>query len=437
MKLSKIATFVAWLSIACNSWAREDLFTQADAAAQAGDFSRMQQTYEQILRNEPRNVRAFNGKATAQAWRGNYYAAQETFQKALAIEPDNLDSLVGIGYAFAWAGDNDDAQAAFQRALAISPTHVDALKGEAYLQLWSGNYELAQAQFEDLAAADGGDAELAVALGQAQLHSGNTRDAVASFDRALAIDPDRSDASNGRLDATNARPRGEATIWYGSTSNADSGLRLAEAAWWAGTNTRLAAHYDDSLSLDNPALARDGESAETYRGSVLHQFTDKVSGTLEVGRRLLPDGDQDLYRGEVVLSNLPGKLTLGAQLGAHELGYDDDLWYIGVGIPFASRWEVESNNYFSTTGFDRDKEWRSVLNVIYKGTAGWELLVGGGYGEVDTADTLNAESVTVAHTMFSLPIFDFHRLNLMLRHEDGPANSFNVAMLGVTLRLPN
>ena len=51
MKLSKIATLVAWLPIACNSWAGEDLFTQADAAAQAGDFSRMQQTYEQYIQS--------------------------------------------------------------------------------------------------------------------------------------------------------------------------------------------------------------------------------------------------------------------------------------------------------------------------------------------------------------------------------------------------
>jgi len=268
------------------------------------------------------------------------------------------------------------------------------------------------------------------------LHSGNVRQAVASFDSALAIDAGRHDADAGRRAAFNATPRGEAAIWYGSTSNADSGLRLAEFAWWVGGDTRLSARYDNSLSLDNPALARQGESAETYSAGALYQFTDNISGNVEIGRRLLPDGDQDLYRGEVVLGGLPGRLTLGAQLGAHELGYDDNLWYLGVGIPFLDHWQVESNNYFSTTGIDRDDEWRSVLNVIYTAGAGWELLAGGGYGEVSTVDTLNPQSVKVAHAMLSVPIFGFHRLNVMFRHEDGPAGDFNVAMLGMTLRLP-
>ena len=152
--------------------------------------------------------------------------------------------------------------------------------------------------------------------------------------------------------------------------------------------------------------------------------------------RTLPNGDQDLYRGELVLGNLPGKLTLGAQLGAHELGYDDNLWYIGFGIPFAERWQVESNNYFATTGIDRDDEWRSVLNLIYNAPAGWEVLVGGGYGEVDSINALSKESVNVVHGMFSMPIFGFHRLQFVLRRESVPDGDFNIAMLGVTLRLP-
>ena len=109
--------------------------------------------------------------------------------------------------------------------------------------------------------------------------------------------------------------------------------------------------------------------------------------------------------------NLPGKLTLGAQLGAHELGYDDNLWYIGFGIPFAERWQVESNNYFATTGIDRDDEWRSVLNLIYNAPAGWEVLVGGGYGQVDSVNALSKEDVNVIHGVVSMPIFGFHRLH--------------------------
>ena len=39
--------------------------------------------------------------------------------------------------------------------------------------------------------------------------------------------------------------------------------------------------------------------------------------------------------------------------------------------------------------------------------------------------------------MVSIPIFGFHRLQFVLRRESVPDGDFNIAMLGVTLRLPH
>ncbi len=39
---------------------------------------------------------------------------------------------------------------------------------------------------------------------------------------------------------------------------------MAELASWLRPDTRLAIRYDNSLSLDNPALARAGVEAETW-----------------------------------------------------------------------------------------------------------------------------------------------------------------------------
>jgi hypothetical protein len=253
----------------------------------------------------------------------------------------------------------------------------------------------------------------------------------------LQLDPDSEDAMAGRVAAQNARPKFEAGAWYGSTSNADSGLRLVELGWWAGRNTRLAARYDDSLSLDNPDIARRGETARTYLAGVQQVVNDNVLVLGEAGIRQLPDGDQNLYRAEVVLNNLPGKVSLGAQLGDHELGYEDTLYYLGIGIPFAKHWLIESNNYLSTTGVDQDDEWRSVLNLSYSADSGWNAMLGAGVGEVDRDSLQNPESVRVAHAMLSVPVLDYHRLHLVLRNEDLQGGSVFVAMLGFTFRLPN
>lgn len=424
------------LLIALSASANEDLFDSASEAVRQGDLVVMQQTYEKILAADSGNVRALNGKATAQAWRGNYFAAVETYRKALSIEADNFEALVGIGYAFAWSGDYQYARRNFERVLALSPENYEARKGIAYVALWSGDSETARSRFAELSATNGTDAELSVALGQAHLEQGDSREARSAFDRALQLDPGRTDAAAGRTAALNAAPIFEAGAWYGSTSNADSGLRLVELGWWAGRKTRLSARYDDSLSLDNPAIVRRGESARTYLAGVQHSMNDRLTAVFEAGVRQLPDGDQNLYRAELVLNNLPGKVTLGAQLGDHELGYDDSVYYLGIGIPFAERWQVESNNYFSTIGVDKDDEWRTVLNVLYSADSGWNALVGAGIGEADREGLPNPESIRVAHAMVSMPVFGYHRLHLVLRNEDLQGASVNVAMLGFTFRLP-
>lgn len=416
--------------------AAADPYEEAAEAARQGDHVLMQQRYERILAGNPDDVRALNGKATAQAWRGNYFAAIETYRKALARDPDNVESLVGIGYAFSWSGDHAYALDSFEKALAIAPDNLDARKGLAYVALWSGDVDKARDRFTALLADHGDDADLAVALGQANLQAGRGRAAVRAFDHALALQPGRDDALTGRRAAQDGPPVLEVSAWYGSTSSADSGLRLAEFGWWAGRDTRLAVRYDDSLSLDNPAIVRSGERAETVSAGVLHRFGERVTGLVELGTRSLLDGDENIVRAEMTLHNLPGKLTLGTQLGDHDLGYNNNLYYVGLGIPVGGRWQIESNNYFSTTGIEQDKEWRSVLNVLYASDSSWNLVLGAGVGEVNYGGLDNPDDLSVVHALFSMPVFGIHRAHLAVRHEQLPGGDINTAMLGFTYRLP-
>ena len=70
MKIAKATLVVAGILLASiQGFATEALYEKAAMAARNGDHALMQRTYEEILREEPRSVRAWNGKATAQAWR--------------------------------------------------------------------------------------------------------------------------------------------------------------------------------------------------------------------------------------------------------------------------------------------------------------------------------------------------------------------------------
>jgi hypothetical protein len=129
------------------------------------------------------------------------------------------------------------------------------------------------------------------------------------------------------------------------------------------------------------------------------------------------------------------RVTFGAQIGNHELGYNDSLAYVGVGIPLSARWSLEVNNYFSETGTDGDDERRSVLNAEYKSSSGWSVLVGAGRGNAESAVLAVNQTVDVAHAIAFIPISGYHRLNLTFRHEEFASESFDIAMLGFTYRM--
>ncbi len=415
--------------------AQEGLLEEAEAHAQAGQFEAMQRAYEMFLSVGPRNVRALNGRATALSWQGRYAEAEQAYGEVLAVDPQNLDALTGLGYSRAWDGDFEGALEVFAAASSIEPSNLDARKGEAYVYLWSGDYAAAESAFMGLANEYPLDAELLTALGQARLEQGFSRSAVSTFSRAMATDPDSYAARMGRIAAFNVPPSFEFGAWLGSTSNAESGLRQLEVAYWPTRDTRVAARYDDSLSLDNPGLSRNGGGAETLFVGGTHRLNDTWVIGGDVGLRQLPDGDQNLFRSEVVWVNPRARVTLGAQVGSHDLGYDDTLTYLGLAVPIGRNWTVEINNYSSETGVNSDDERRTILNAEYRANAGWSLLVGAGGGTVDSTALATEESVKVAHAVAFIPVLGYHRVILTLRREEIAGNSFNIGMVGFTYRL--
>jgi tetratricopeptide (TPR) repeat protein len=233
-----------------------DRYYDADAKAARGDAAAAEAAYDKLLKKTPYDTRALNGRATARAWASKHDAAQSDYRAVLARDPNNLQALTGIGYSYAWNKQYTDAERSFKAALALAPDNAGATKGLGYTYLWSGRHTDARKVFEDASARWPNDAEIKTALAQAQ--------PVAAVKETPQAAP--------------RRMWGELHVWAGTTSNGDAGLRSVEAAYWPQDDWRLALRYDNSLSLDNPALARTGADAETYYASVLHQFNEHWQG---------------------------------------------------------------------------------------------------------------------------------------------------------------
>ena len=416
--------------------ASADRYVEADTAAGRGDAAAAEAAYDKLLQKDPNDARALNGRATARAWAGKHDAAQADYSKVLARDPQNLEALTGLGYSYAWNKQYGEAERTFKAALALAPENAGAVKGLGYTYLWSGRNREALAQFQSAAARWPRDAEIQVAIAKAQAGLGERSAARASYQAALSIDPTRNDAREGlrSLQDGGRRHWGEVQVWAGTTSNGDTGLRSVEVAYMPADDWRLWVRYDNTLSLDNPALARAGVEAETYFAGALHRFDENWYGLVEVGYRDLPGGaDQEIFRVEGTHVNGGHVKKLGLQVSPHSDGYTDTLVYASYGFDVAKGWRLEPAVYYSDSGASDDKEWRGVLHLEYKDEDGWSAAVGVGGGTIESNIPGNDGGVFVADARVSVPIADDYEVHVAVRHEEAPQNDYTIVMVGLTM----
>lgn len=414
------------------------VYELADSYAAKGDGPRAEQAYSEVLRSYPGDRKALLGRAAARAWQGKDALSEADFNQVLSQNPNDLEALVGLGYNYAWAERYSEAETTFKRALGVAPDNVGAQKGLGYAYLWSDRSNEARTIFEQVAAANPSDAEARTAIAQADMQSGRTRSAIRSYKEALQLEPSRTDAIQGLRAAYGAPALIELSVWGGTASGGgDAGLRLVELASWINEATRIWARYDNSLSLDNPALARSNLDARTYYGGVLRKFGEAWFGLFEFGYRDLPAGaNQEIYKAEVTNLSNNRAAKLGGQISPHSDGYTDELVYAGYNFPLGERWRVEPTAFYSNTGGANDDEYRGVLFAEYKAPKGWTIGGGAGGGYINSNIPDGSGGVFVANALASVPVGGYHSLYASVRYEDNPFNDFVVAQVGVTLRLP-
>ncbi|MBK6705239.1 MAG: hypothetical protein IPG56_16755 [Caulobacteraceae bacterium] len=235
----------------------------------------------------------------------------------------------------------------------------------------------------------------------------------------------------------------ELHIWAGNEAD-DSGsfgLRSVEAAWWATERDRFGVRYDNSLSLDNPTLARAGVDAEGYFLSYMHDFDGRFLLTGEIGQRDLPgDAEQDIYKVEGVIFREGDAIKLGAQVSPTEDpidDYTDTVVWGAYNFAVGDEWRVEPALYVSQSGAAEDNEWRAAVYAEYNPPSeAWQVGVGAGYGDIDSDIPGASGSVFNAHARMSFAVFEHHSVHFQVRYEDAPLTNYTTALVGVSFRLP-
>lgn len=235
----------------------------------------------------------------------------------------------------------------------------------------------------------------------------------------------------------------EAHVWAGNEVGDSSsvGLRSAEFALWPTTRDRVGVRYDNSLSLDNPALARLGVDAEAYFLSYLHDFDGKFLLQGEIGQREIPGGiDQRIYKAEGVFFSNGRSIKLGVQISPTDtpLGdHTDTVAYGQYNFAVSENWRLEPALYLSETGAAGDREWRAAAYAEYNApSGGWQLGLGAGYGQVDS-DAPGAEGGVInAHARVTVNVVETTSLHFQVRYEDAPLQESTIGLIGVSFRLP-
>ncbi len=408
----------------------------------SGDHATAEDIYDKLLHADPNSLEARLKRAYVRSWQGNQALAQDDFLTILKTEPKNLDALVGLGYSLAWSKKHDRAESRFQEALQIDPSRIDALKGFAFTALWRGNADEAVRRFQMASRQAPDDPEAFVGLGNALGAVGEPAQAKEAFQNALELEPGRKDALEA-LNAIKAQEEPmqalswEFSVWGGSTSNGGgSGLRTIEIAAWPTRDLRLWVRYDNALSLDNPALVREGKKIPSLIVGGLANWGGIYTTRLEVGQRdLLNNVEQNLFQAEQVVS-LPGasSFKVGGFLGRRNDGRSDD-WnvYTGIGFPLVSHFRIDPTIFYTKTGGVDETEWRFLLPVEYRSLKGYGFEIHLASGRTDSSIRGASGSLWSATTIISFPVRVATEGHLLVRQESGPAlGQFTTVSAGLT-----
>jgi tetratricopeptide (TPR) repeat protein len=126
-----------------------DLFRRAKAEQGLGLTDRATVDYDNAIRLDPANQRAYLDRGTLLAARAhNYRRAIADFNRALELEPTNANALIARGDAYSQVGDFAPALADLDRAIVLEPGHAHPLVVRGVIHARQGKPELALQDYD-------------------------------------------------------------------------------------------------------------------------------------------------------------------------------------------------------------------------------------------------------------------------------------------------
>lgn len=176
----------------------QQVFEQGLAAHRAGQMTRAEALYRQVLRADAGNFPALHMLGFLKAQQGLFDEAITLLGKAVKRGPGDITALAHYGHAQLAAGQFEPALATYDRILATQPGHFEALYNRGVILSQLQRFEEALAALDQALAIQPGVATAlynrAVVLVALERHA----EALDYYDRVLAADPNYTPARANR-----------------------------------------------------------------------------------------------------------------------------------------------------------------------------------------------------------------------------------------------
>lgn len=174
-----------------------ELFGQAAALHQRGQFADAERLYRRILAANPRDFDSCHMLGVLKAQQGVLDEAQALIAGALKQKPNDAGALANYANILTLLGRAEEAVACYDRAIAIAPD-TESLTNRGNVLHSLNRHQDALSSFDRALTLDAGNVQAQFKRGTVLGEMGRSEDAIASYDRVLARQPGHIEALNNR-----------------------------------------------------------------------------------------------------------------------------------------------------------------------------------------------------------------------------------------------
>jgi predicted O-linked N-acetylglucosamine transferase (SPINDLY family) len=174
-----------------------DLLTTGWRLHQAGEVSRAEQVYRQVVQHEPANAQGWYLLGMACQAQQKLSEAIDHYLRAVQFKPDYAQAQYDLAIAFMLREQPTEAEGHFRRAVELQPTFAIAHHNLGLALMQQGKLDDALIHFQESARLQPDSADFHRSVGSVLRNLGRLDEASASYRRALQLRSDYPEAHHG------------------------------------------------------------------------------------------------------------------------------------------------------------------------------------------------------------------------------------------------